>query len=173
MIAVTNLRRRQFLSAGGGLLLSAVWRKPVQAADTVEITMSGSPNGSKVWFQPTGVHIQPGQIIRWINLDKGNAHTATAYHPDNGKPRRMPVEAVSWDSGYLMPGQAFEITFDVPGVYDYFCIPHEQAGMAGRIVVGQPDGTTVSEWDNDQALPAAVLAQLPDVSAILEQGQVD
>lgn len=32
----------------------------------------------------------------------------------------------------------FERVFAVPGVYDYFCKPHELAGMAGRIVVGEP-----------------------------------
>jgi plastocyanin len=26
-------------------------------------------------------------------------------------------------------------TFDVPGTYQYFCIPHEMAGMTGTVVV--------------------------------------
>ncbi len=30
------------------------------------------------------------------------------------------------------------MTLTVPGVYDYFCIPHEMAGMLGRIVVASP-----------------------------------
>ena len=42
-------------------------------------------------------------------------------------------------SGYLVePGDRFEVTLTVPGVYDYFCTPHEAAGMVGRIIVGQP-----------------------------------
>jgi hypothetical protein len=32
-------------------------------------------------------------------------------------------------------GAAFDVTLTVPGVYDYFCLPHEAAGMVGRIVV--------------------------------------
>ena len=30
------------------------------------------------------------------------------------------------------------LRFTVTGVYDYFCIPHEEAGMVGRIIVGSP-----------------------------------
>ena len=35
-----------------------------------------------------------------------------------------------------MPGEAFEVMLTEPGVYDYYCVPHEHAGMVGRIVVG-------------------------------------
>ena len=35
-------------------------------------------------------------------------------------------------------GATFEPVFTVQGVYDYFCKPHEMAGMVGRIVVGDP-----------------------------------
>ena len=31
----------------------------------------------------------------------------------------------------------FDVTLTAPGVYDYFCTPHEAAGMVGRIVVGK------------------------------------
>ena len=45
--------------------------------------MQGNADGSKVWFDPIGVLVQPGQTIRWTNRDPGNAHTTTAYHPKN------------------------------------------------------------------------------------------
>ncbi|PSP69167.1 halocyanin, partial [Halobacteriales archaeon QH_9_66_26] len=32
-------------------------------------------------------------------------------------------------------GETFEVTFDVPGTYDYFCIPHERAGMQDEFTV--------------------------------------
>lgn len=54
---------------------------------------------------------------------------------------RIPERAEPWDSGFLVnPGSHFEVTLTVPGVYDYFCAPHEAAGMVGRIVVGRPVG---------------------------------
>ena len=37
-----------------------------------------------------------------------------------------------------MPGESFAVELTEPGVYDYYCIPHEHAGMVGRIVVGGP-----------------------------------
>src|SRR3546814_14143555 len=75
----------------------------------------------------------------WVNRDTGNAHTATAYHPANfDRPRRVPPGADGWDSDYLLPGEGFALTLTVPGVYDYYCIPHEHVGMVGRIIVGEP-----------------------------------
>jgi hypothetical protein len=56
-----------------------------------------------------------------------------------------------------------------PGVYDYFCIPHEHAGMVGRIVVGSP-GADAARPDGD--LPDAALKAFPPVEAILRQGIV-
>ena len=49
----------------------------------VEILMRGNADGSAVWFDPVGVLIAPGQTVRWINTDRGNSHTSTAYHPNN------------------------------------------------------------------------------------------
>ena len=47
------------------------------------------------------------------------------------------------DSGYLLPDEEFSLTLTRSGAYDYFCIPHEHAGMVGRIVVAA-EGEAVS-----------------------------
>ena len=96
--------------------------------------------GTKVWFDPIGVRIEPGQTVRFIV--HSNVHTTTAYHPKNDlHSLRIPENAEPWDSRFLVsPGHHFEVTLTVPGVYDYFCAPHEAAGMVGRIVVGRPAG---------------------------------
>lgn len=166
-------RRHLLLAAGGGLALYASTRGLVHATDEIEIELSGTANGSHVWFRPRGLLIAPGQTVRWVNRDSGNAHTATAYHPDNKKPLRIPAGARSWDSGYLLPGKSFAARFEVPGVYDYFCLPHEQAGMVARIVVGEMDASTAPYTSSDAELPAAALAQFPDVASILAAGRVD
>lgn len=165
--------RRLLLAAGVGLLLSAAVSRRAGAANEVQISMSGTPTGSHVWFRPRGLLIQPGQAVRWVNHEAGNVHTVTAYHPDNGKPLRMPHEAKSWDSDYLMPEESFVMTFDKPGVYDYFCIPHEHAGMVGRIVVGSIDTSVPPYADTDTLLPAAAVAGFPSVHSILETTKVD
>ncbi len=123
--------------------------------------------GGDVWFDPVGVAIQPGQTVRWVVRE--NVHTATAYHPDNaGRPLRIPPAAQPWDSGYLVnPGDAFEIRLTEEGVYDYCCIPHEAAGMVGRIVVGDPGASPAPPPDG---LPAAVREALPSVEHIVRMG---
>lgn len=171
--SVHDPRRRLLLCAGSGLLLSSGWPGRSIAAQEVEISMSGTRNGARVWFRPRGLLIQPGQTIRWINHDSGNVHTITAYHPDNGKPLRIPEGARSWDSGYLMPEESFAMAFNIPGVYDYFCIPHEHAGMVGRIVVGEAVSSNPPYGDSDGLLPEAAVAGFPAVAKIRQDVTVD
>src|SRR3954470_11287339 len=136
------LTRRHVLLTGGSLLLAGSLPFRLEAAaETVEISMRGNADGSKVWFDPMGVLVQPGQTIRWTNRDPGNAHTTTAYYPKNFEhPRRIPEGAEPWNSDCLLPNETFSVTLTVEGVYDYFCIPHEHAGMVGRIIVAQTTG---------------------------------
>jgi len=165
--------RRQFVQAGGGFLVALALPIGVKAAaEPIEVAMSGTRAGAYVWFDPVGVLVQPGQAVRWTNRDRGNAHTTTAYHPDNlGRERRMPRSATPWNSGYLRPGESFAVTFTVPGVYDYYCMPHEMAGMAGRIVVGSPAS---GDWDPEGQgdLPDAAFHALPSISDIMARGAV-
>ena len=87
-------------------------------------------------FEPHIVHVEPGDTVRWV-LESGR-HTATSYDPSNGTPLRIPEGANGWDSGMLSEsGETFEKTFQIEGVYDYFCVPHEGAGMIGTVVVGE------------------------------------
>lgn len=162
--------RRTLLRAGGWAAGLALVGLPVAApaASVVEIRMRGNADGSKVWFDPIGVLIEPGQTLRWINMDPGNSHTSTAYHPANeGHPLRIPKGAAPWNSGYLLPDQSFEISLTTPGVYDYFCVPHEEAGMVGRIVVGRPQGNV-----SDATLPEPARRLVPSPEAILRRKTV-
>lgn len=138
------ITRRGFIQSGGavvaGLALPSWWRAPAPAVKVVEIAMRSDPAGSKVWFDPAGLLVEPGTTVRWVV--KENVHTTTAYHPKNGHHSlRIPEGAAPWDSGFLVhPGDHFDVTLTVPGVYDFFCMPHEAAGMVGRLVVGKPGG---------------------------------
>jgi hypothetical protein len=82
-------------------------------------------------------------------------HTTTAYHPKNDHHSlRIPEGAAAWDSGFLVkPGEHFDVTFTVEGVYDYYCMPHEQAGMVGRIIVGRPLGPGALPFDYFKGQP--------------------
>jgi len=140
--------------------------------------MCSDPTGATVWFDPVGILIKPGQTVRWIIKD--NVHTTTAYHPRNDNHSlRIPEKAIPWDSGFLVnPGDYFDVTFHIEGVYDYYCTPHEMAGMVGRIIVGKPAGpgtlafdyfrqeATTSDW---KPVPEAAQKEFPSVEQIMQE----
>ena len=171
-----TVARREVLGLGGGLFAAlSLSRRDVWAEEVVEIRMQGRSDGSHVWFDPIGVLIKPGQMVRWINLNPGNSHTTTAYHPTNfGRPLRIPEAAKSWDSEYLLPDESFSVTFTKQGVYDYYCIPHEQAGMVGRIIVGEPEGKDgwMEPVAANRGLPDDALKAFPMVEQIMAKRTV-
>lgn len=170
-----TISRRTVLRTGGALLAVLLPHPMPLAGEPVEIRMQGKTDGSDIWFDPIGLRIRPGQTLRWINKDPGNSHTSTAYHPSNlGRVLRIPKGAAPWDSGYLLPDESFSVTLTVEGVYDFFCIPHEHAGMVGRIIVGQPSEAPLEDVDEESepSLPEAALRALPSVRKIMERGVI-
>lgn len=175
--------RRAVIGAGGLALagLGLVRARTALAADVAVIRMQSDVDGAWVGFDPIGLWVAPGATVRW-ELE-ANVHTTTAYHPRNGHHSlRIPDGAEPWDSGYLVnPGDRFELTLAVDGVYDYFCVPHEMAGMVGRIIVGQPSGPGTLPFDYfrgdpDKAdwieVPAAAQAAFPSIARIMTEGNV-
>ncbi len=167
------LSRRGLLGIGGVTIAGPLLRWPAAlAGETVEIEMRGRPDGSLVWFDPVGALVRPGGSVRWTNRDPGNAHTSTAYHPANeDHPPRIPEGARPWDSGYLLPDQSFVMIPEVPGVYDYYCVPHEYAGMVGRLVVAE-EGARAPVPREASSLPEEARNILPPVEEILRLGRV-
>jgi plastocyanin len=163
------ISRRSVLRIGGVLLAGLTKSRLPIAGEPIEIRMLGNTDGSHVWFDPVGLRVEPGQTVRWVNFDPGNSHTATAYHPKNfERPQRIPEGAEPWNSDYLLPHESFAVTLTVEGVYDFFCIPHEHAGMVGRIVVGAAPMT-----DPPYAGDASeALKSLPSVREIMSSGRV-
>lgn len=92
--------------------------------------------GSQLTFEPASITIKAGETVDFVN-GSPLIHTVTA---DPAKAREadnvsLPEGAETFDSGNLAPGESFSHTFTEPGTYQYFCIPHEAAGMTGTIVV--------------------------------------
>ena len=146
--------RRTFLTAGG-LALAGLGGPRIArgAVRPVEIEMRATARGESVGFDPIGLWVPRGRTVRWVLHH--DVHTTTAYHPNNDQHSlRIPEDAEPWDSGFLMqPGAHFDVTFTVEGVYDYYCLPHEAAGMVGRIIVGHPSGPGALSWDYYKSRP--------------------
>lgn len=98
-------------------------------ADTVGMT-------NTLEYTPDTLTVRAGDAVLWKN---GSAlvHTVTG---DESKATLegsadIPEGAEPFDSGRLDPGQTFTHTFETPGEYDYFCVPHEGAKMRGTVIV--------------------------------------
>lgn len=104
---------------------------------TADVAVNTTEDG-EAHFNPHVTRVEERGTVTWV-LESGS-HTATAYHPGNDEPRLVPEETDAWDSGLLADeGETFEHTFGAPGVYHYYCVPHEAGGMIGSVIVGEPD----------------------------------
>ncbi len=91
---------------------------------------------NELTYTPATLKIRVGDTVTWRNADS-MAHTVT---DDPAKARdeesaSLPEGAEPWDSGTIEGGESWSRTFDVPGEYTYFCIPHELAGMVASLTV--------------------------------------
>jgi len=75
----------------------------------------------KVGFRPKTIAVAPGTTVRWVSRGQ---HTHTVTSRDGLFDANLP------------PGATFSVTFLRPGVYHYFCRPHERMGMVGTVIVG-------------------------------------
>jgi plastocyanin len=103
-----------------------------------DVTMGGGQR-----FEPATITVAAGEAVTWMN-EGSEAHTVTAYEdgiPQGGRyfaSGGFASEKAARDnvgSGLLEPGATFGFTFEEPGAYRYFCIPHESSGMRGRVIV--------------------------------------
>jgi plastocyanin/uncharacterized membrane protein YozB (DUF420 family) len=92
-------------------------RQAVAVAERISVTIESNK------FEPEELTITEGATVEWVDLT--GRHTVEA---DDG----------SFKSEMLAPGGRFEMRFDKPGIYPYFCGFHGDKGgqdMAGVITV--------------------------------------
>jgi plastocyanin len=94
------------------------------SADTVTVKM-GADNGMLA-FQPANVTIKAGDTVKWVN---------NKLPPHNIVFEDKALASKSHDQMMFSPGEAYELSFDTPGTYSYYCAPHRGAGMVGKITV--------------------------------------
>lgn len=107
--------------------------------DTVEMS-------DELVFDPESISVAVGDTVTWENVGTVD-HTVTAYED------QIPGDASYFASGgfdgeqaardgyapggpgAIGEGERYRHTFETAGTFEYFCIPHESAGMVGTIEV--------------------------------------
>jgi len=158
------------------------------ATDTETDTATQGGNGvthtvdmtDQLVFDPDSLTIAPGDTVVWENVGT-IGHSVTAYEED------LPDGADYWasggfdseaaardaysgtgsleETGNVAGGESWSHTFETEGVHQYFCIPHEAAGMVGEIEVSTGGATatgtatattdTTTATTTDTAAPTA------------------
>lgn len=87
-------------------------------------------------FSPAVVRIRAGQTVQWRNTSPiGHTVTADSRLAKNPANVILPQGAEPFHSGNIAAGQVWQRTFTLPGTYRYVCLPHEQQGMIGTVIV--------------------------------------
>ena len=98
-----------------------------------------------VAFEPAELTVSAGDTVAW-QWAGGEPHNVVAYESE------LPEGATYWASGgfdseaaartgwengegAVQSGESYVHTFETAGTHEYFCVPHEAAGMVGTIVV--------------------------------------
>lgn len=99
-------------------------------------------------YDPETITVSVGDTVTWDNVGS-IGHSVTAYEdqiPDDAEyfasgdfdteqAARDAYTVGDEDSGDIPGGETWEHTFETAGTYEYFCIPHESAGMKGTVEV--------------------------------------
>ncbi len=146
-------------TATAGTATTAAGTATAQEGETHTVDMTDG-----LVFDPDELTIAVGDTVVWENVGSV-PHTVTAYGGD------IPGEAAYFASGdfeseqaareayppggSIPGGESYQHTFEVEGEYDYFCIPHEQAGMVAQLTVGEAGngGTATPGGDGGPAGP--------------------
>ena len=106
-------------------------------AGDVEIEMlNKDANGNKMVYGQEIVYVDIGDTVTWLPVSKGHNVEMIA-SPDNMKFKSKNNKKAA-------------ITFQVPGIYYYWCTPHKGMGMIGLVVVGN-DTSNIKEISQAKA----------------------
>jgi plastocyanin len=133
---------------------------PSAWAQGQEVTVRMEDN----FFDPANITVEPGTTVTWVQ-GGNNPHTTTSYDG-------------LWDSGMIEGGSGgtFSFTFEEPGTYDYFCVPHEQLGMIGTVTVtgsiATATGTATALADTGEPLITPLMMTLAATLALVVSGVI-
>jgi|TARA_B100002019_G_scaffold62162_1_gene53283 plastocyanin len=100
------------------LLATLFFSAPAWAVD-VQMGYDGN-----LIFEPSDVTISAGDSVHFVNNMLPPHNVIVEGRPD-----------LAHESLAMLPGEEFDITFNDPGDYTYWCAPHKGAGMIGTVHV--------------------------------------
>lgn len=129
---IPTLDRRKFALSLGALavatpLLARTDAARSTVADHSVLMLNADCNDSNVInvFEPAILHIDPDDSVQFLATDPS--------HNSASKRGMIPEGAEPWNGAV---DEELVVTFTVPGIYGYLCLPHYDWGMVGLIVVG-------------------------------------
>jgi plastocyanin len=150
--------RRLLLLATLSLVALLIFAPSAWAQGQEEVTVRMEDN----FFAPANITVEPGTTVTWVQSGN-NPHTTTSYDG-------------LWDSGMIEGGSGgtFSFTFEEPGTYDYFCIPHEDLGMVGSVTVtgGATASPTATALADTGGPPVTSLLALSATLALVVSGVI-
>ena len=106
-------------------LFGFVFLSNLAYADNITLEMLNKrDDGQKMVYSEDVARVNVGDTVTWVPTSKGHN-----------------VEIVAAPEGFDIPKKSknnkeVSITFDVPGIYYYWCTPHKSMGMIGLVIVG-------------------------------------
>lgn len=106
-------------------LFGFVFLSNLAYADNITLEMLNKrDDGARMVYSEDVVKVNVGDTVTWLPTSKGHN-----------------VEIVAAPQGFDIPKKSknnkeVSITFDVPGIYYYWCTPHKSMGMIGLVIVG-------------------------------------
>lgn len=92
--------------------------------DEVDVAVGARGNQGYYAYAPAAIAVTTETAVRWEWTGRGGSHDVQEL---NGV----------FDSGSPKDGEdvSFEVTFEDPGLFKYFCSPHRSLGMRGAVFV--------------------------------------
>ena len=108
------------------VILSFFFITKVAFAEDVTIEMLNKLDNRSMVFSQEIVRIDVGNKVLWKATDPGHN---VEFISKNGVPEGV-------EKFKSKVGKDAEFTFEIPGIYAYWCTPHKTMGMIGFVVVG-------------------------------------
>jgi plastocyanin len=114
---------KALVAAGAALMIAS----PVNAA----VVKMGGDDGALA-FVPKNLSVSSGEAIVFKN-NAGFPHNVV--FDEDEVPSGVDADAISHPDLLNAPGEEFTVTLSKSGKYEYYCEPHQGAGMVGTITV--------------------------------------